>query len=409
MSCNVTDVSVTLLTEVVFQRFIGPLFWWYLGVSYVLDRNGATVFCLFQRFVGLCAGVTNVLVVFLTEMVLLRSVCFNVLLDSVLILPRCQLRSDKNAAAVFYVLAFCRTLLTKFVVLFSVCFNVLLDCVTDVSKVALLTEVVFMFSVCFSVLSNSWVTDVSKVAVLTEVVFVCFLFFFLSFFCVFQCFVRLWVTDVSKTAVLTEVMLMFSECLSVLSNSVLPMCQKLPYLLKSCLCFLSVSAFCRTLCCRCVKPCLVEWSRVYVLCVFQRFVGLCVTDVSKVAVLTGVVFFFCFFFFFVFFFFFLLFLLFFFFCVFQRFFELCVTDVSKVAVLTEVVFMFYKCFSVFSDSVLPMYQKLPYWLKSCFVCVFFPPVSMFCPTLSYRCVKVALLTEVVFMFSVCFSVLSNSV
>ena len=66
------------------------------------------------------------LVVFLTEMVLLRSVCFNVLLDSVLILPGCHLRSDKNASAVFYVLAFCRTLLTKFVLLFSVCFNVLL-------------------------------------------------------------------------------------------------------------------------------------------------------------------------------------------------------------------------------------------------------------------------------------------
>ena len=57
-----------------------------------------------------------------------------------------------------------------------------------------------------------------------------------------------------------------------------------------------------------------------------------------------------------------------------------VTDVSKFAVLTEVGFF-------------------PFFLW----------VSMFCPTLSYRCVKVALLIEVVFMFSVCFSVLSNSV
>ena len=64
---------------------------------------------------------------------------------------------------------------------------------------------------------------------------------------------------------------------------------------------------------------------------------------------------------------------------FQRFVSLCVTDVAKAALLTKIVFMFSVCFSDLSDS-----------------CV--TDVS-----------KVGVLTKVEFMFSVCFSVLSDSV
>ena len=65
---------------------------------------------------------------------------------------------------------------------------------------------------------------------------------------------------------------------------------------------------------------------------------------------------------------------------FQRFVEFCVTNVSKVAVLTEVVLMFSECLSVLSNSVLPICRS-----------------------------KVAVLTEVVFVFYVCISVFSDSV
>ena len=60
------------------------------------------------------------------------------------------------------------------------------------SKIAVLTKIVLLFSECSSVLSNS-------------------------------------VTNVSKVAVLTEVVLTFYVCFSVLSNSVLPMVKELPY------------------------------------------------------------------------------------------------------------------------------------------------------------------------------------